>query len=154
MSLKTNNLQFLDMRSYSAPQTFYDVFVDACQCKVDWGDFAYVWFDSVDKLKYSGLPDCKHFYDTLKDKILVMRNVRCTDACKTNNMKISKHFLEWYDILAATPFVQAVEKIRVLYKYKHLDLFSDGVSLRGLVLKYLIKSTKDEFRLFDENNLL
>jgi len=69
-------------------------------------------------------------------------------------MKISKHFLEWYDILAATPFVQAIEKIRVLYKHKHLDLFRDGVRLRGLVLKHLIKSTKDEFRLFDENNLL
>ena len=38
------------------------------------------------------------------------------------------------------------------YKIKRLDIFKDGVSLPGLVLKYLIKSTDSEFYLFDEED--
>jgi hypothetical protein len=37
------------------------------------------------------------------------------------------------------PFVEAIEKIKEFYKLKRLDIFKDGVSLPGLVLKYLIK---------------
>ncbi len=38
------------------------------------------------------------------------------------------------------------------YKAKKLDLFKDGVSLPGLVLKYLSKGTESEFYLFDEED--
>jgi hypothetical protein len=38
------------------------------------------------------------------------------------------------------------------YRLKRLDIFKDGVSLPGLVLKYLIKSTDSEFYLFDEED--
>ncbi len=37
-------------------------------------------------------------------------------------------------------------------KLKRLDIFKDGVSLPGLVLKYLIKSTDSEFYLFDDED--
>jgi hypothetical protein len=67
-------------------------------------------------------------------------------------MKTFKDFLEWYNNLDVLPFVEAVEKMKEFYRLKKLDLFKDGVSLPGLVLKYLIRSTKDEFHLFGEED--
>ena len=54
--------------------------------------------------------------------------------------------------LDVLPFVEAIEKMKEFYKLKRLDIFKDGVSLPGLVLKYLIKSTDSEFYLFDEED--
>ena len=67
-------------------------------------------------------------------------------------MKTFKDFLEWYNNLDVLPFVEAIEKMKEFYKLKRLDVFKDGVSLPGLVLKYLIKSTDSEFYLFDEED--
>jgi hypothetical protein len=67
-------------------------------------------------------------------------------------MKTFKDFLEWYNNLDVLPFIEAVEKMKDFYKLKRLDIFKDGVSLPGLVLKYLIKSTDSEFYLFDEKD--
>ena len=60
----------------------------------------------------------------------------CINAWKDNNMKTFKDFLEWYNSLDVLPFIEAVEKMKTFYKAKKLDLFKDGVSLPGLVLKY------------------
>ena len=50
MSLKTQHLQFLDVRSYLAPNYSYDDFVKAYKCKLEKGFFPYDYFDSYDKL--------------------------------------------------------------------------------------------------------
>ncbi len=42
--------------------------------------------------------------------------------------------------------------MKTFYKAKKLDLFQDGVSLPGLVLKYLVKGTESDFYLFDEED--
>ncbi len=42
--------------------------------------------------------------------------------------------------------------MKTFYKAKKLDLFKDGVSLPGLVLKYLMKGTESYFNLFDEED--
>ena len=67
-------------------------------------------------------------------------------------MKTFKDFLEWYNNLDVLPFIESVEKMKTFYKAKRLDLFKDGVSLPGLVLKYLMKSTDADFYLFDEKD--
>ncbi len=75
-------------------------------------------------------------------------------------------FLEWYNNLLVfifstasingntdvLPFIEAVEKMKTFYKAKKLDLFKDGVSLPGLVLKYLMRGTESDFYLFDEED--
>jgi chromosomal replication initiation ATPase DnaA len=76
----------------------------------------------------------------------------CINAWKDNNMKTFKDFLEWYNNLDVLPFIEAVEKMKDFYKLKRLDIFKDGVSLPGLVLKYLMKSTDSDFYLFDEED--
>jgi hypothetical protein len=67
-------------------------------------------------------------------------------------MKTFKDFLEWYNNLDVLPFIESVEKMKEFYRLKRLDIFKDGVSIPGLVLKYLIKSTESEFYLFDDED--
>ncbi len=38
------------------------------------------------------------------------------------------------------------------YKFKRLDIFNDCISLPGLVLEYLIKSTGSKFYFFDDED--
>ncbi len=38
------------------------------------------------------------------------------------------------------------------YQLKRLDIFKDGVSLPGLVFKYLMKGTESDFYLFAEED--
>ena len=63
-------------------------------------------------------------------------------------MKTMKDYLEYYNNLDVIPFIEAVEQMKNFYQDKKLDLFKDGVSLPGLVLKYLMKSTDSRFSLF------
>jgi hypothetical protein len=63
-------------------------------------------------------------------------------------MKILKDYLEYYNNLDVIPFIQAVEQMKKFYQSKKLDIFKDGVSLPGLVLKYLMKSIEAKFSLF------
>ena len=74
MSLKTQHLQFLDVRSYLAPNYSYDAFIKAYKCKIEKGFFPYDYFDSYDKLNETELPSHDLFYSKMKNKILVMKN--------------------------------------------------------------------------------
>ena len=76
----------------------------------------------------------------------------CIDAWNNNNMKTFKDYLEYYNNLDVIPFVEAVEKMKVFYRERNLDIFKGGVSLPGLVLKYLIKSTDSNFSLFKQED--
>ncbi len=61
MSLKTQHLQFLDIRSYLAPNYSYDAFIKAYKCKIEKGFFPYDFLDSYDKLNYTKLPPHESF---------------------------------------------------------------------------------------------
>ena len=153
MSLKTKHLQFLDIRSYLAPNYSYDAFIKAYKCKLEKGFFPYDWFNSYDKVNNTELPSKECFYNKMKDKHITDEEYNiCVDAWNNNNMKTFKDFLEWYNNLDVLPFIEAVEKMKTFYKLKRLDIFKDGVSLPGLVLKYLMRGTNSEFYLFNEDD--
>ena len=57
-------------------------------------------------------------------------------------MKTFKDLLQWYNNSDVIPFIEAVEKMKNFHKLKRLDIFKDGVSLPGLVLKYLMKTPR------------
>ena len=42
--------------------------------------------------------------------------------------------------------------MKLFYQERKLDIFKDGVSLPGLVLKYLMKSTDSKFSLFEQDD--
>ena len=66
-------------------------------------------------------------------------------------MKTFEDYLEYYNNLDVIPFVGCVEKTKLFYQEKKLDIFKDGVSLPGLGIwwnqqmlnfKYLNKKIK------------
>jgi hypothetical protein len=75
MSFKTQHLQFLDVRSYLAPNYSYDAFIKAYKCKIEKGFFPYDFLDSYDKLNYPKLPPHESFFNKLKNKISLMKNI-------------------------------------------------------------------------------
>jgi len=88
MSLKTDNLQFLDIRSYLAPNYSYDAFIKAYKYKLEKGFPPYDWFDSYDKLNYTVWSAHKHFYNKLKDKNIGGKESNiCVDPWQNSNMK-------------------------------------------------------------------
>ena len=153
MSLKTQHLQFLDIRSYLAPDYTYDKFVKAYKCNLTKGYFPYDWLTDFKKLEQAKLPPIEEFYNSLKCTPLAEEEYNvCINAWNDNKMTTMKDFLEWYNNLDVIPFVEAIEKMKQFYKTKKLDIFKDGVSLPGISLKYLMSSTNENFSLFKEED--
>ncbi len=64
----------------------------------------------------------------MKNKILVIMNIIFVLMLgKITTWNTFKDFLEWYNNLDVLPFIEAVEKMKTLYKNKKLDLFKNGV---------------------------
>lgn len=154
MCISTQNLKFLDICAYLAPGYSYDKYIKAYDCDMQKGFFPYEWFDSTDKLSYKKLPKHADFYSSLKDKNITEEEYKyCKDMWKKHNMKTFKDFLIWYNDLDVVPFVQAIGKMFDFYRAKNLDLFKDGLSVPGLTMKYLFKSSPDaKFWLFSEDD--
>ncbi len=68
MSLKTQPLHFLDVKSYLAPNYSYDSFIKACKCKIEKGLFPYDYFDGYVKLNAIELSSHELFYSKMKNK--------------------------------------------------------------------------------------
>ncbi len=68
MSLKTQHLQFLDIRSYLAPNYSYDAFIKAYKCKLEKRFSPYDWFDNYDKVENTELPAHGLFVNRMKNK--------------------------------------------------------------------------------------
>ena len=68
MSLKTQHLQFLDIRSYLAPNYSYDAFIKAYKCKLEKGFFPYDFLNTYDKINNTELPPHEAFFNKLKNK--------------------------------------------------------------------------------------
>ncbi len=80
MSLKTQHLQFLDIRSYLAPNYFYDAFIKAYKCKLDKGFFPYNWFNNYDKINHTELPTHEAFFNRMKKNITDEEYNICVNA--------------------------------------------------------------------------
>ena len=111
IQLTTQHLQFLDIRSYLAPDFSYDDFIKAYKCKLEKGFFPYDWFNDYNKINNTELPSHDLFFNKLKNKNITDQEYNvCINAWKDNNMKTFKDFLEWYNNLDVLPFVEAIEK--------------------------------------------
>ena len=88
MSLRTEHLQFLDIRSYLAPNYSYDAFIKAYKCILTKGFFPYEYLDNFNKLNEKQLPPHEAFYSSLKNSnitteqyCVLMLGIKIT--CKT-----------------------------------------------------------------------
>ena len=138
MCLKTASLKFLDICNYLAPGYSYAQFLQAYECVARKGYFPYEWFDNREKLDVGELPPQAAFFSTLRNTNISDEEYQyCLDVWQSENMQTFRDYLVWYNNLDAEPFVEAIEKMFQFYQPRGLDLFKDGISVPGLVMKYL-----------------
>ena len=154
MCIKTERLKFVDIMNFLAPGFNYDTFIKAYDCQLKKGFFPYEWLDSINKLSATSLPPRDAFYSSLKNEHISEDNYGyCQQVWIQEGMSNMRDFLRWYNNLDVQPFIEALEKMNAFYKERGIDTFKDGISVPGLTMKYLFKTTPDaEFSLFDEKN--
>ncbi len=155
--IQTDKLRFLDICNYLAPGYSYAKYLRAYDCTESKGFFCYEWMDDLKKLDYPQLPEHQAFYSSLKKtNISTEEYAFCQQVWIENNMTCFRQYLEWYNHLDVSPFLEALQKQFAFYRDElHLDLFKDAISVPGLTLKYLFKTvdtTNTNFTLVDQYN--
>ena len=155
MCLKTDRLKFLDICNYLAPGYSYDQFLKAYECTAQKGFFPYEWCDSIDKLEFGQLPHHEAFFSALRNTNITLEEYEyCCSIWRDCGMESFRDYLIWYNNLDVEPFVEAVGKMFQFYQRKNLDLFKDGISVPGLVMKYMFSGldANTYFSLFQERD--
>ena len=155
MCQKTPRLKFVDITNYLAPGFRYEQFLKAYDCTAQKGHFPYEWFDSLDKLDFDSLPSHEAFYSSLRNSnITEAEYEHCLSVWQNENMRTFRDYLVCYNNLDVRPFVEAVAKMFRFYQPKGLDIFKDGISVPGLVMKSLFSGLDagTYFTLFQERD--
>ncbi|XP_071793479.1 uncharacterized protein [Asterias amurensis] len=155
MALKTKKLKFLDITNYLAPGYSYAKFLKAYDCHQTKGFFPYEWVDDLSKLDCKELPPHGAFFSKLKGtNISDEEYTYCQEVWKELNMSSFRDFLVWYNNMDVTPFLEAIEKMFVFYRERHMDMFKSAISVPGLSLRYLFLTLPKDtyFSLIDEAN--
>ena len=153
MCITTERLKFVDIRNYLAPGFDYATYLKAYKCTVLKGYFPYEWMDNLEKLKQTMLPAHQEFYSTLKNSNITEEEYAyCQHIWKEEDMTTMNDYLIWYNNRDVAPFLEAVEKQFKFYCQLGVDMFKDGISVPGLTLKYLFKTTEANFALYDSKN--
>ncbi len=153
--MKTEHLNFLDIKSYLAPGFSYAQFLKAYECEETKGFFPYEWIDGLEKLEDTSLPPHEAFYSSLKNENITQEEYRyCQQVWEDNEMTTVKDFLVWYNYLDVGPFVEAVEKMKRFWRNRKIDMLKDGISVPGLTMKYLFSQLHHDtyFSIFNEKN--
>ena len=155
MCFTTKKLKFLDITSYLAPGFSYDKYLKAYGCELQKGHFPYEYMDGIGKLEDSALPPKEAFYSRLKNEDIADNDyARCQTVWRDNRMKSMRDFLVWYNNRDVVPFLEAIDKQFAFYKQQNIDMFKDGVSVRGLTLLYLFHELPSNtfFTVFNQTN--
>lgn len=136
MCIKTEKLKLLDLVNYLALGFSYSQYLKAYKCTEQKGFFPYEWMTSLDKLNFIQLPPHEAFFSTLKNENICAEDYQlCQRIWEENDMKTMKEFLVWYNNKDVVPMLEAIEKMFQFNRNRHIDMFKDGVSVPGLVLK-------------------
>ena len=143
MFLKTPRYKFLDIMNYMAPGTTYDKWVKTYGAKQVKSWLPYEWFDSPDKLDHPGLPPYLCWYSQLKNSIVLSpaEYEACQRVFYERGMQTFGDWLEYYNNLDVSPFLEALVKMRDFYTDLGVDIFKDAVSLPGVSMQYILRGT-------------
>ena len=154
MCTKTEKLKFLVIANYMAPGCSYIQHLQVYKCTEQKGFFPYEWMTSLDKLNVSQLPPHETFYSTLKNENISTEDYQmCQRVWEDNDVKTMKEFLVWYNNKDVEPMLEAIDKMfQFNQNSRRIDMFKDGISVPGLVLKYMFQDLPDYFTVPDEKN--
>ena len=144
---KTPQFVFLDVINYLAPGITYDKRVKTYGAKQTKSWLPYEWFDSADKLNYKGLPPYRCWFSKVKNSFVLKPKEynECKRVFQERGMQTFGDWLEYYNNLDVTPFLETIEKMKAFYTDIGVDIFKDAVSLPGVLMKYILRSTSRDF---------
>ena len=139
MYMNTSQFKFLDITNYLAPGITYDKWVKTYGANQTKSWLPYEWFDSADKLDYKGLPTYWCWYSQLQNSFaLTLKECEeCKRVFEERGMKTFGDWLEYYNNLDVTPFVETLEKMKAFYTKIGVDIFKDAVSFPGVSMQYI-----------------
>ena len=155
MCLSTDQLKFLDMTNYIAPGFSYDKYLKAYGCEMTKGHFPYEYMDRLERLNDTALPPKEAFFSRLKNVGISDEDyASCQEAWCDNSMTTLRDFLVWYNNRDVVPFLQAIDRQFAFYQQRGIDMFKQGISVRGLTLLYLFNDLPEKtyFTIFNEKN--
>ena len=100
------------------------------------------------------MPPQEAFHSTLKDEDITDEQYECCQRIwEEFGITSFREFLIWYNNLDVVPFLEALDKMSDFWKDRKIDIFKDGVSVPGLMMKYLFSNVPDTyFSLFGEQD--
>ena len=143
MYMKSPQFVFLDVINYLSPGITYDKWVKTYGAKQTKSWLPYEWFDSADKLDYKGLPLYWCWYSQLKNSFALTPKEydECKRVFQERGMQTFGVWLEYYNNLDVTPFLETLEKVKAYYTKRGVDIFKDAVSLPGVSMQYILRRT-------------
>ena len=142
MFMKTSKFTFFDVTNYLSPGTHYDKWVKTYGAKQTKSWLSYEWFDSAAKLDYEGLPPYGCWFSQLKNSFVLTPKEydQCKRVFQEQGMQTFGDWLEYYNNLDVTPFLETLEKMKAFYTIG-VDIFKDAVSLPGVSMQYVLRRT-------------
>ena len=142
MYMNTPQFKFLDITNYLSPGITYDKWVKTYGAKQTKSWLPYEWFDSADKLD-KGLPSYWCWYSQLRNSFALTpaEYEECKRVFEEREMQTFGDWLEYYNNLDVTPFVETLEKMKAFYTKLGIDIFKDAVSLLGVSMQYILRDT-------------
>ena len=143
LCIKTNSLQFLDIRHFLAPGFSYRKFLIAYKSDCQKFFFPYEFVTGLNKLN-SGLPDHESFYSSLnRSNITEEEYDFVKKTWLEKGWKTLKNMLIYYNLLDCEPFVQAVSNLLTPYLNQGLDIFKTSFSVSGVAKFQMLKQIEE-----------
>ena len=135
--------KFLDVTNYLSSGITYDKWVKTYGAKQTKSWLPYEWFDSADKLHYKGPPSYWCWYSQLKNEFTLTPKEydECKRVFQERGMKTFGDWLEYYNNLDVTSFLETLEKMKAYYTKLGVDIFKDAVTLPGVSMQYTLRGT-------------
>ena len=143
MYINTPHFKFLDITNYLSPGISYDKRVKTYGANQTKSWLPYEWFNSVDKLDYKSLPPYWCWYSQLRNSFALTpaEYEECKRVFQEKGMQTFGDWLEDYNNLDITPFLETLEKMKAFYTKLGIDIFKDAVSLPGVSMQYILRGT-------------
>ena len=95
----------------------------------------------ADKLDYPGLPPYWFWYSELKNDFILSPKEyeECNPIFHERGMKTFGDWLEYYNNLDVSPFLEALQTMKSFYTGLGVDICKDAVSLPGVSMQYVLQ---------------
>ena len=122
-----STLTFLEICSYISPGTSHDKWVKTYGAKLSKLWFPYEFFDTAEKLDFSGLSPSKEWFSKLKNEMTLSEEPHraCQRIWQEKGLRTFTDWLHFYNNLDFEPFLEALESMRDSYTGLGIDIFKD-----------------------------